>query len=384
MEAASRDLDRREMLAEIKKLCRPDNFTNWFVLGREYAVLAVTIGICLASYQWMLREGVSLWWMTPIYAATVLVVGGWTQNRLAVLIHESSHYMLFRNRLLNELAANLLVAFPLFAVMGNYRGIHWAHHRHVNDPEHDPDLQRLAQHQPRDFPISRTRFFWEYVVAQLSPLRAISYLRGRAKYAVVPVGNRQSDANFQWLSPQASKLLRRVYLVTLAVVLTWFGWWPEFWLLWMAPMFTVYPAVLFLREIAHHGNYPDNGDFTNSRVYEGRWLEREIFFPFSEQNHVLHHMFPTIPWHKMRDAHAVMLRYEPYRDNVVICDGFFVRGTLGSEYPSVLDVLTAPSHAYLHSKKGVPDAVPDSIRQISGSEVGRTAGLVSTWSHGES
>jgi fatty acid desaturase len=271
-------------------------------------------------------------------------------------------------------------------VMGNYRSVHWAHHRHVNDPEHDPDLQRLSQHQPRDFPISRARFFWEYVVAQFSPHRAISYLRGRAKYAVVPVGSRQADENFAWLSPQATKRLRRVYLITLAVVLTWFGWWPEFLLLWMVPMFTVYPAVLFLREIAHHGNYPDNGDFTNSRVYEGRWLEREIFFPFSEQNHVLHHMFPTIPWHKMRDAHVVMMRYEPYRDNVVICDGFFLRGTLGQEYPSVLDVLTAPSHAYLRSQSEttVTAELPDSIRQISGAEVGRTAEHEVVWSHGES
>lgn len=377
-----RELDRREMLSAVRKLCRPDNVTNWFVLAREYAVLAAVVAGCLAAYEWLATSGHSLWWMLPIYGATVLVVGGWTQNRLAVLIHESSHYMLFRNRLVNELAANLLVAFPLFAVMGNYRGIHWAHHRHVNDPEHDPDLKRLGEHQRRDFPISKWRFLWEYVLLQMSPHKAVSYLRGRAKYAVRPIGSRAAEQNFEWLSPRATKLLRRGYLLTLVAALTWFGWWPEFLLLWMAPMFTVYPAVLFLREIAHHGNYPDNGDFTNSRVYEGKWLEREIFFPFSEQNHVLHHMFPAIPWHKLREAHAVMMQYPPYRENVVICDGFFVKGDAKSAAPTVLDVLAAPSNAYLRG--GMREVEPDGIRQANGGEVGRAVELAVAWTGGES
>ena len=382
MDAFPHDLDRREMLAEIRKLCSPDNRTNWLVLCREYLVLAILVGTCCAAYHCIVGSGRSPWRMLPIYAMTVLFIGGWTQNRLAVLIHESSHYMLFKNRLLNELAANLLVAFPLFAVMGNYRAVHWAHHRNVNDPEHDPDLQRLMQHQPRDFPIGKWRFLWEYVLVQLSPHKALSYLRGRARYAAVPVSGRGAAENFKWLSPRTSRALRLSYLAVLVGVLTWFGWWPQYLLLWIVPMFTVYPAVLFLREIAHHGNYPDNGDFTNSRVYEGKWLEREMFFPFSEQNHVLHHMFPAIPWHKLRAAHGVMMRYRPYRENVVICDGFFVKGNSASELPTVLEVLSAPSNAFL--RKNVRDAEPDGIRQSTGHDVGRTADLAVAWTAGES
>lgn len=377
-----RDLERREMLSAVRKLCRPDNSTNGWVLVREYAVLAATVAACLWTYDWLVDSGRSLWWMAPAYVASVLVIGGWTQNRLAVLIHESSHYMLFRNRVVNELAANLLVAFPLFAVMGNYRAIHWAHHRHVNDPEHDPDLQRLLEHQSREFPIGKWRFLWEYVLLQMAPHKAISYLRGRAKYAVVPIDSRAATQNFEWLSPRATKWLRRGYLLALLAVLTWFGWWPEFLLLWMVPMFTVYPAVLFLREIAHHGNYPDNGDYTNSRVYEGKWLEREVFFPFSEQNHVLHHMFPAIPWHRMREAHGVMMRYAPYRENVVICDGFFMKGNRASDAPTVLEVLAAPSNAFLRGSNR--NVHPDAIRIKTGREVGRRAELTVAWTGGES
>jgi fatty acid desaturase len=381
MDAAPGDLGRREMLAEIRKLCAPDNRTNWFVLGREYAFLALVVAGCLGSYRWIVQQGWSLWWMLPIYTLSVLAIGLWTQNRLAVLIHESSHFLLFRSRMLNELAANLFVAFPLFAGIGNYRAVHWTHHRHVNDPEQDPDLKRLRSQHPRNFPVGRWRFLWEYVVLQVLPHNAFHYLRERARYAAAPATSRLAAFGEEVLSRRAFRALRIGHFVVLATVLTWFGWWPEFVLLWIVPMVTVYPAVLFLREIAHHGNYPDNGDFTNSRVYEGKWLEREIFFPFSEQNHVLHHMFPAIPWHKMRSAHEVMMRYPPYRENVLICDGFFFKGSRTSDHPTVLEVLAAPSQTYLHGRAG---AVPNGIRRTTAQEVGSTGVCSEAWSCGES
>jgi hypothetical protein len=121
--------------------------------------------------------------------------------------------------------------------------------------------------------------------------------------------------------------------------------------------------------MAHHGNYPDNGDFTNSRVYEGYWLEREILFPFGEWNHVLHHMFPTIPWHKTREAHNIMMHYPPYRDHVVICDGFFFKGSMGPQYPTVMDVLSKPSHHYLRGAAQDAEATGE-IRSSTADEVG--------------
>jgi fatty acid desaturase len=171
--------------------------------------------------------------------------------------------------------------------------------------------------------------------------------------------------------------------VVLAAVLLWFGWWPHYILLWLVPMVTFYPAVLFLREIAHHGNYPDNGDYTNSRVYTGKWLEREIFFPFGEWNHVLHHMFPTIPWHRMGDAHGVMMRYAPSRENVVVCDGFFFKGDVSNEHPTVLQVLARPSHAYLR-RPAAGNRQPDHIRQTTAEEVGSIGQISDAWLGGES
>lgn len=370
------------MFAEIKKLCAPDNTTNWLVLAREYAVLALVVTVCVGSFHALDRRGISLVWMLPIYAASVFIIGVWTQNRLGVLIHESSHYSLFRNRLLNEVVANLFVAFPLFAAIHNYRAGHWGHHRHVNDPEHDPDLKRLSKHHPRDFPLTRRRFVWEYCLLQVLPHKAMSYLKGRALYAMIPAKESGPAKNLSVIPMPVFRVMRIGYYLIAAAILTWFGWWLHFVLLWLVPMATFYPAVLFLREIAHHGNYPDNGDYTNSRVYEGRWIEREIFFPFGERNHVLHHIFPTVPWHKVLEAHEVLMRYPPYRDHVVICDGFFFKGDRQTSHPTVLEVLAKPSRTYLNNR--MTENQPDAIRRTTIDQVGSVGDQVESWHGGES
>ncbi|MGI9455199.1 MAG: fatty acid desaturase family protein [Aeoliella sp.] len=381
MATANGDLTRREMYAEIRNLCAPDNVTNWFVLVREYVMFAAIVAACLYSTSALTSAGWSIAWHVPIYAVAVVAIGFWSQTRLATLVHESSHYLLFKNRALNDVVANLFVVFPFFGKVSNYRIGHWGHHRNVNDPEHDPDLLRLEKHHPREFPLSRWRFLWEYVILQLSPHKAFSYLKGRAEY--VTFTKKQDSVSDRGPLPNyVVTSLRVVYHLGLFGTLIWFGWLHYFFLFWVLPLVTVYPASLFMREIAHHGNFPDNGDFTNSRVYEGLWLEQQVFFPFGEWNHVLHHMFPTIPWHKMREAHNMMLRYPPYRENVVICDGFLFKGHLGDEYPTVLDVLSKPSHTYLRGHS--PEGELAEIRASTAAEVGATSGTAGKLLAGES
>lgn len=361
------DLDRRQMYAEIRKLCTPNNFTNWWVLIREYAVFAATVAGCLGCHQYVTEQGWSIAWMAPVYLLAVFIIGAWVQNRLGVLIHESSHYALFKTRVLNDIMANLFVVFPFFGNISNYRIGHWGHHRHVNNPEKDPDLHRLVKHHPRNFPIPKWKFMFEYVAYQLLLHKAVSYIKGRAEYVAFAMKS-EPVKNHDALGKWNVMLMRIVYYGLWIAVLSYMGWWLYYLLFWIVPFLTFYPAVLFLREIAHHGNYPDDGDFTNSRVYLGRWLEREIFFSFGEHNHVLHHMFPTIPHHKMRRAHATMMRYPPYRDQVVICNGFFIKADRSSDLPTVLDVLAAPSGAY--NRSSFSAEARGEIRETTVQEVG--------------
>jgi len=368
MATAPNELGRREMFAEIKKLCKPDNYTNWFNIAREYAVLAATIAGCMMFYNYAVAQGWSRWWALPVYLLSVFIIGAWVQNRLGVLVHEASHFCFFKNRMLNDVAANIFLLFPFFGAISNYRKGHWGHHRYVNDPARDPDLHRLTKHHPRNFPIPKLRFLWEYVIEQCLPHKGVSYIKGRALYVALPMKTNPVK-NQDALGKTGLTLLRLAYYGTLITVLALNNWWLHYALFWLVPFLTFYPAVLFLREIAHHGNYPDDGDFTNSRVYKGKWFEREIFFPYGEHNHVLHHMFPTIPHRYMHQAHNVMMNYPPYRDQVVTCNGFFVRADSKSSDPTVLDILAAPADWFLRTPLDLDRGSSD-IRKSNAAQVG--------------
>jgi fatty acid desaturase len=116
------------------------------------------------------------------------------------------------------------------------------------------------------------------------------------------------------------------------------GSWPIFWLFWVVPLLTAYPFYMQLREIAHHGNAPDDGDLTNSRVFRVHPLLASVVFPYGQAFHLTHHLFAMVPHYRVAEAHAVLTRHPPYRENVIVCQGFFFRrrGTAG---PSLLDLL---------------------------------------------
>src|SRR5689334_8628660 len=101
----SPELNSPQMLRRINALRRTDNVTNWFYLGREYLFLGTVIGLTLAFYQYRSSAEIAWAWNVPVTLLAVVLIGA-GQHRLITLGHEASHYLLFRNRLLNELASD--------------------------------------------------------------------------------------------------------------------------------------------------------------------------------------------------------------------------------------------------------------------------------------
>ncbi len=182
MEAVvEKKLNDPEIKAAIQALRQTDNYRNWWYLGCTYLFLTLVIGGAVLFYDWQARAGISFWWNLPVSFCAIILVGA-GQHQLSGLAHEGVHHILFRNRLLNDLASDLLTMFPLFSSTYHYRLQHLAHHQFVNDPERDPDISQLkSSGHWLNFPISKSEFF-RVLRKQMWFPRLIRYMRVRATY----------------------------------------------------------------------------------------------------------------------------------------------------------------------------------------------------------
>lgn len=220
---AASDPDIQRQVAALRVA---DNTTNWYYLAREYLLLALPIGATILLYE---RAGL---WALPAVLVTIAWVGA-GQHRLATLTHEAAHYVLFRQRLLNELVSELCCMFPMLGTTHSYRVQHLGHHQFPNDPERDPDWTQLRQSGHRyTFPMSRGRFLWHCFFKQiLWPPSLIRYVLVRARFVV----HQGEDTPYR-MKRFGHPLLRVVgplYHVGLIAILAALVWYEQAALLWL-------------------------------------------------------------------------------------------------------------------------------------------------------
>jgi len=194
---AAQPLARAEASEAIKALKARDNWTNWLHLAQVYAVIAITIALAISANSWIAAQGLGWEWGVAVNVVAILVLGA-AQHQFGGAIHEGTHFLLFKDRRLNELASDWLAAFPIYTSTYQFRIHHLAHHQFVNDPERDPDIAQLKESGHwLDFPVPPIELLWSFVKA-LSPLRLAAFTLIRAKYSAVGFeGHAYVDPNDQ-------------------------------------------------------------------------------------------------------------------------------------------------------------------------------------------
>jgi fatty acid desaturase len=170
-----------EFKAELQRLRRTDNVTNWLYLARTYLYLFAVVAPAVWVFE-LVRVGDLHWLWAVLTAPIAVLLVGAGQHQLSGLAHEGVHHILFRGRYLNDLASDLLTMFPTFSATHLYRLQHLAHHQFVNDPDRDPDVSQLTMSGHwLDFPVT-PRQFLRQLAKQLWPLNTLRFMRVRAKY----------------------------------------------------------------------------------------------------------------------------------------------------------------------------------------------------------
>jgi len=339
------DLSWDEVHRRLVPLQRADNSTNIGYLTLEYVGLVVTLVGCAWLYRGWESGTLGAGLAIPLFLAGMVVVAT-IQHRLSGLGHDASHYALFRNRFANDFVSDVLCMFPLMAMTQRFRVTHLGHHQFLNDPVRDPDVGRLHFDEVRyPFPMRKRTFWYRYVLLAAWPPKLLQYLIGQAKNANATNGMREMRCVYRF---RVGRCMRGAYWLSVLSLVHLNGLWPIFFLFWVAPLLTFYAFFMQLREIAHHSNAPEDGEFSHSRNFHCHPILNWAIFPYGQDYHLTHHVFGVMPHYNLARANDVLMSYPPYREQAVSCSGYFFP-RWGTSGPTVLDVLSGKAARSLES-----------------------------------
>lgn len=201
-----------------------DNTTNWLYLAGVWAVIAVTITSGIAIEGYIEQTAVSPYWKIPLLIVTTLIIGA-SQHQLGGVIHEGTHFLLFENRRLNELASDWLAAFAIYTTTYQYRVHHLAHHQFVNDPERDPDISQLKDSDHwLDFPVAHIDVARK-LLKQIWVPNLMRFTLVRARYSAV---GHDSNPYVDKSAPKAVWPVRAGlwFAVLTPILVSWMMYWP--------------------------------------------------------------------------------------------------------------------------------------------------------------
>lgn len=255
--------------AELTQLKQTSDAPGLVRLAAYLGLLALTGLAVLWAPNWAL-------WLVAATAHGILLMF------LFTLEHEAIHGTAFRTAWLNRAVA-AAAGFVVFAPALWFRYFHFAHHRHTQDPENDPELASPKPSEWRSYLIHLTGLpYWKAEFATI-----LSVARGK-------VGNYVPPAAAPRVVAEARIHLGLYGLVALLALA--FGWtWPL--TLWIVPALLGQP---FLRAylLAEHGACPLVADMlANTRTTYTNAVVR--FLAWNMPYHTAHHVLPVVPFHRL-------------------------------------------------------------------------------------
>jgi fatty acid desaturase len=257
--------------------------------GRSNAEGALHTGIhvvLLVGTGWLVAVS-GAWTLLP-----AMIAFGLVQVALFAPAHEATHQTAFASRRANQIVG-WLAACPSLLNLQFYTAYHFAHHRHTQIPGQDPELDMEAPHD---------------LASYVRRIVGVPYWRLRLM--VVADAWRGDMSRYPYVSRQAAPgviLSVRAMSATMIggsiVVALAFGWATplKFWIL---PQLLCQPFLRAYVLAEHTGCTQDRNGLTNTRTTLTNAVVRLLMW--NMPYHAEHHLYPSIPFHRLADAHAVL------------------------------------------------------------------------------
>jgi fatty acid desaturase len=258
------------------------------------------------------------WWVAVATGWLILpavFVLGLVQVALFAPAHETMHQTAFASRRANAVVGWLTSA-PSLLNAQFYTAFHLAHHRHTQIPGLDPELLT---------PSPQT--IWGYAV------RVLGWQFWSLRLLVVFDSWRGDLSRYPYVTTAAAPaIIRSVRAMSLVMggsaigSAVLFGWTTPF-LFWIGPQLLGQPPLRAYLLAEHTGCTHDRDGLTNTRTTLTNAVVRLLMWnmPF----HAEHHMYPSVPFHRLRDAHRqISARLGYVQDGYLRWNQHFVKSLL--------------------------------------------------------
>jgi fatty acid desaturase len=244
----------------------------------------------------------------PVTLIPAILALGLVQVALFAPAHEATHKTAFASHRANMIVG-WLAACPSLLNLHFYTAFHFAHHRHTQISGQDPELD---MEPPNDLGAYARRIL------------GVPYWRLRVM--VIADCWRGDLSRYPYVSEQAAPaIIRSVRAMSLAMVggaaasALLFGWTTPF-VFWVLPQLVCQPFLRGYVLAEHTGCTMDRNGLTNTRTTLTGAAVRLLMWnmPF----HAEHHLYPSIPFHRLPDAHRVL------RDKLAFVQCGYVRWNL--------------------------------------------------------
>lgn len=298
-------MDRYKFSTEIKRdiaqLCKLNNLNGAIALGFDFAIILISILLSQHNHCF--------------YPLSLLLIGS-RQRALATILHEAAHGTLAKSKWLNKFLGTYLSGYLIFQTWNSYKKSHVVKHHHkLGIASQDPDYIYYLNTGVYDTS-TRAKFVWRYLAKPLLFLNAFSSLNYLIK-------NRPLS--------EASRIEIFPMMLSLAIFATigglCFGL-ESFLIYWLIPYLTTFQMFTWFIELAEH--YPmvrsAREDIGATRNRFSHAIEHFLTGMHNEHFHLVHHLFPGVPFWKLKQAHHILLRDEKYARINAESGGIFLSG----------------------------------------------------------
>lgn len=289
-----------EICRQIKPINKSlDNWHGPLMAVEDYLIIIATI---LASV-WLWKHSIMPLSLAS-YLLANLIIGARIRG-LRLLLHSASHSSLAKNKHWNYLLGTLFSGWLTLESLSGYNHTHNSlsegHHLNLGT-EGDEDHKSVVSQGLYD----PSKGGKQVIIHLLTlPLQTTKYLRFMVK-------NRILNANE---SKQERCLRITFYLLSISIL--WYcGWGHILLLYWIIPLLTTATYIGLFIQIAEHYPLIEKAT-TPNQIYVSRNRDfnpvlNVLFNTHNEGYHLVHHLFPTLPFWKVKEAHHILMCDEVY------------------------------------------------------------------------